>query len=174
MGDKSWKIETKVIQEGWKPKSSEPRVLPIYQSTTYKYDTAEEVAKLFDLEATGHMYSRISNPTVEAFENKIAELEGGVGALATSAGQTATTISIMNIATTGDKIIAVGSLYGGTVALFTNTLKKMGVEVTLVNAESSIEELKTYFKHNTKGIFAETIANPALDILDFEKALSKI
>lgn len=170
-----WSVETIAIQGGYKPKSGEPRVLPIYQSTTYKYDTAQEVADLFNLDAAGHMYSRISNPTCEAFENKMAELEGGVAALATSSGQTASTISITNICTAGDHFIAIGALYGGTVSLFTNTFKKMGIEVTLVDASLSNEELKKSFKPNTKAIFGETIANPALDILDFEKfsALAK-
>ncbi|MDD4504960.1 MAG: PLP-dependent transferase [Sulfurospirillaceae bacterium] len=167
-----WAIETKTIQCGWEPKNGEPRVLPIYQSTTYKYDSAKEVAMLFDLEAAGHMYSRISNPTCEALENKIAALEGGVGALVTSSGQNASTIAITNICSCGDHFIAAGAIYGGTVSLFTNTLKKMGIEVTLVDASLSIEELKTYFKPNTKALFGETIANPALDILDFEKLSS--
>lgn len=166
---KEWGIETKAIQCGWEPKNGEPRVLPIVQSTTYKYDTADAVAKLFDLEVAGHMYSRISNPTCEAFEKKMTALEGGVGALATSSGQAASTVAITNICRAGDHFIAVGSLYGGTVSLFTNTLKKMGIEVTLVDADLSIEELKSLFKDNTKAIFAETIANPALDILDFKK-----
>lgn len=165
----NWKVETIAIQGGWKPKSGEPRVLPIYQSTTFKYDTAQDVADLFNLDAAGHMYSRISNPTCEAFENKMAELEGGVAALATSSGQNASTISITNICSSGDHFIAIGALYGGTVSLFTNTLKKMGIEVSLVDANLSIEELKKYFKPNTKALFGETIANPALDILDFEK-----
>ena len=169
MCKEKWNLETKAVQCGWEPKNGEPRVLPIYQSTTYKYDTAEAVAKLFDLEAAGHMYSRISNPTCEAYEKKMAALEGGVGALATSSGQTASTIAITNVASAGDHFIAAGALYGGTVALFTNTLKKMGIEATLVDSELPIEELKKYFKPNTKAIFAETIANPAMDILDFEK-----
>ncbi len=166
---KEWAIETKTIQCGWEPKNGEPRVLPIYQSTTYKYDSAKEVAMLFDLEAAGHMYSRISNPTCEALETKIAALEGGVGALVTSSGQNASTIAITNLCSSGDHFIAVGALYGGTVSLFTNTLKKMGIEVTLVDANLSLNELKTYIKPNTKAIFGETIANPALDILDFKK-----
>ena len=170
-----WAIETKTIQCGWEPKNGEPRVLPIYQSTTYKYDNVKEVAMLFDLEASGHMYSRISNPTCEALENKIAALEGGVGALVTSSGQNASTIAITNICSCGDHFLAIGAIYGGTVSLFTNTLKKMGIEVTLVDANLPIEDLKKYFKPNTKAIFGETIANPALDVLDFKKfsALAK-
>lgn len=166
---KEWALETKTIQCGWEPKNGEPRVLPIYQSTTYKYDSAKEVAQLFDLEAAGHMYSRISNPTCEALEAKIAALEGGVGALVTASGQNASTIAITNICSSGDHFIAVGAIYGGTVSLFTNTLKKMGIEVSLVDASLDKEALKAYFKPNTKAIFGETIANPALDIFDFEK-----
>ncbi len=164
-----WSTETRAVQCGWEPKNGEPRVLPIYQSTTYKYDTAKGIADLFDLVAEGHMYSRISNPTCEAFEKKMAALEGGVGALATSAGQAASTISIANVATVGDPFLAVGALYGGTVALFTNTLKKMGIEVTLVDAELPLVELRKFVKPNTKAVFAETIANPAMDVLDFDK-----
>jgi len=167
--ENNWSIETVAIQGGYKPKNGEPRVLPIAQSTTYKYDTAQEVADLFNLDVAGHMYSRISNPTVEAFENKMAELEGGVGALATSSGQTASTIAITNVCTAGDHFVAIGALYGGTVSLFTNTLKKMGIEVTLVDASLPLDELRKYFKPNTKALFGETIANPALDVLDFEK-----
>ena len=165
----NWAIETKTIQCGWEPKNGEPRVLPIYQSTTYKYDSAKEVAMLFDLEVAGHMYSRISNPTCEALETKIAALEGGIGALVTSSGQNASTIAITNLCSSGDHFIAVGAIYGGTVSLFTNTLKKMGIEVTLVDANLPLEALKTYIKPNTKAIFGETIANPALDVLDFKK-----
>ena len=138
--------ETQCVQAGWNPKNGEPRVAPIVQSTTYKYDTAQGIADLFDLKAEGHMYSRISNPTCEALENKIAMLEGGVGALVTSSGQMASTVAIMNLASAGDHFIAAGTLYGGTVSLFTNTLKRMGVEVTLVDAELSLEELKTFIK----------------------------
>lgn len=171
----NWSIATKAVQGGWDPKNGEPRVAPIVQSTTYKYDDVESLAKLFDLEAAGHMYSRISNPTCEVLENKLAAMEGGAGALATSSGQMASTIAITNVASSGDHFIASGTLYGGTVSLFTNTLKKMGIEVSLVDAELSLEELKAFIKPNTKAVFAETIANPALDVLDFEKfsALAK-
>lgn len=162
-------LETNTIQAGWSPKNGEPRVAPIVQSTTYAYESAKAVADLFDLKAAGHMYSRISNPTCEVLEQKIAALEGGVGALATSSGQTASTIAVANVCSAGDHFIAAGSLYGGTVALFTNTFKKMGIDVTYVNAEDPLSELEKAIKPNTKAIFAETIANPALDILDFEK-----
>lgn len=164
-----WSVETKAIQGGWQPKNGEPRVLPIYQSTTYKYDTAKGVADLFDLAAAGHMYSRISNPTVEAFEEKMAAMEGGVAALATSSGQMASLVSIANICTAGEHFVAASTLYGGTVALFTNTLKKMGIEVDLIDPELPITELKKFIHPNTKCIFGETIANPGMDVFDFEK-----
>jgi O-acetylhomoserine (thiol)-lyase len=165
----SYKLETNTIQAGWSPKNGEPRVAPIVQSTTYAYESAQAVADLFDLKAAGHMYSRISNPTCDVLEQKIAALEGGVAALATSAGQAASTIAVANICSAGDHFIAAGSLYGGTVALFTNTFKKMGIEVSYVDAEAPLSELEKAIKPNTKAIFAETIANPALDILDFDK-----
>jgi len=171
--DKKWKFETKAIQCGYEPKNGEPRVLPIYQSTTYKYDTANEVAKLFDLEAEGHMYSRISNPTVEALEKKMAELEGGVAGVATSSGQAASLISILTICKVGDHIISSSTVYGGTYSLFSTTLKKMGIEVTFIDPNGSIEEIKQAFKANTKALFGETIGNPVLNVLDFEK-FSKI
>jgi len=175
MNKDKWSLATQAVQEGWDPQNGEPRVAPIIQSTTYKYDDVESVAQLFDLTAEGHMYSRISNPSCEVLEKKIAAMEGGVGALATSSGQMASTIAITNVAGAGDHFIASGTLYGGTVALFTNTFKKLGIEVTLVDASLPLEELKTYIKANTKAVFAETIANPALNVLDFEKfsALAK-
>lgn len=165
----SWKVETKCIQEGYKPENGQPRVLPIVQSTTYKYDSTEHVAKLFDLEVPGHMYSRISNPTVEAVENKIASLEGGVGALCTSSGQSATMTAILNICESGDHIVSSGTIYGGTFNLFSITLKKLGIEVSFVDPESPEEEILKAFKPNTKALFGETIANPKLTVLDVEK-----
>lgn len=167
--DRKWKIETKAVQAGYEPGNSEPRVLPIYQSTTFKYDSCEEVAKLFDLQAAGHMYSRISNPTVEALEKKMAMLEGGVGAMATSSGQAATLLSIMTICTAGEHLLAASTLYGGSFTLLKSTLSKYGIDVTFVDPELSLEELKTYVKPNTKGVFAETIGNPSLNVLDFDK-----
>lgn len=164
-----WRLETKAIQEGYKPKSSEPRVLPIVQSTTYKYDNSEHIAKLFDLEIEGHMYTRISNPTVEALEKKIAAMEGGVGALATSSGQAASMISVMNICKVGQHVVAASTLYGGTYTLFTNTFAKMGVEVSFIDPSASVEEIKAAFRDNTRALFAETIGNPGLNVLDFEK-----
>jgi len=165
----SWKIETKCLQEGYKPGNGEPRVLPIYQSTTFKYDSTEHVAALFDLTVEGHMYSRISNPTVAAVENKIAALEGGVGALCTSSGQAASMIAIMNICQAGDHVVSASTIYGGTFNLFAVTLRKMGIEVTFVDQDSSEEELQKAFKPNTKALFGESIANPKISILDIEK-----
>jgi O-acetylhomoserine (thiol)-lyase len=168
----NWKVETQAVQSGYKPLNGEPRILPISQSTTYRYDTCEEVAKLFDLQAEGHMYTRISNPTVSAFEEKMAELEGGVGAMATSSGQAATMISIMTICTAGEHIIAASTLYGGTFSLLKTTLTKFGIEVSFVDPELPREELQKYVKENTKAVFAETIGNPGINILDFDKFVS--
>ena len=164
-----WSIETKAVQSGYSPKNGEPRVTPIVQSTTYKYDSCKAIADLFDLKVAGHMYSRISNPTVEVFENKMAALEGGVGALALSAGQTASTISVLNICEAGHHFVALTTLYGGTFNLFKHTMKKLGVEVTFVSPEAPVEEIKKAFKDNTKLLFGETLSNPGTDMLDFEK-----
>jgi O-acetylhomoserine (thiol)-lyase len=165
----NWKIETKAVQGGYTPKNSEPRILPIYQSTTYKYDSAEHVAKLFDLEADGHMYTRISNPTLSAFEEKVAALEGGVAALATSSGQAATTLALLNICKSGDHIIAASTLYGGSFSLLSTTFQKFGIEVSFVDPEADVDEIKKQFRTKTKAVFGETIGNPGLNILDFEK-----
>ncbi|MTV50427.1 aminotransferase class I/II-fold pyridoxal phosphate-dependent enzyme [Heliobacillus mobilis] len=163
------KIETKCLHEGYKPGNGEPRALPIYQSTTYTYDSTEHIGKLFDLTAEGHMYSRISNPTVAAVEEKIAALEGGVGALCTTSGQAASLISLLNIMKSGDHFISASTIYGGTINLFAVTLKKLGVECTFVDADASEEEIQKEFRPNTKAVFGETIANPALAVLDIEK-----
>jgi O-acetylhomoserine (thiol)-lyase len=163
------KIETKCLHEGYKPKNGEPVALPIYQSTTYRYDSTEEVGKLFDLAADGHMYSRISNPTVGFVEEKIAALEGGVGALCTTSGQSATLLSVINILSAGDHIISSSTIYGGTINLLAVTLKKFGIESTFVDAEASEEEIQKAFKPNTKAVFGETIANPAIAVFDIEK-----
>ena len=165
----SWRIETKCLQEGYKPGNGEPHVLPIYQSTTYRYKSTEQVANLFDLKIPGHMYSRISNPTVECLENKIAALEGGVGALCTSSGQSATLLAILNICSAGDHLVSSNSIYGGTFNLLSITLKKMGIEVTFVDPDSDEEEIQKAFRPNTKAIFGETIANPKISVLDIEK-----
>ncbi len=167
--DPKWKIETIAIQGGYEPEPTQPRILPIIQSTTFKYDSAEHVAKLFDLEAAGHFYTRLSNPTTAGFETKITQMEGGVGALATSSGQAATSISILNICNSGQHIVTASTLYGGTYSLFANTLPKLGIDVSFVDPEASIEEIKKSFKPETRALFAETIGNPGLNVLDFEK-----
>jgi len=165
----TWKIETKCLQEGYTPSNGEPRVLPIYQSTTYKYDSTEHVAKLFDLSVPGHMYSRISNPTVDCVEKKISALEGGIGALCTSSGQAASLVSILNICEAGDHFVCSSTIYGGTFNLFATSLKKMGIKVTFVDQDSSDDEIQKAFQENTKALFGETIANPKISILDVEK-----
>ncbi len=158
-------INTKTIQEGFKPKNGEPRVVPIAQSTTYKYDSSETVGDLFDLKATGHFYTRLSNPTVEAAEMKIAALEGGVGAMCTSS---ATTLALLNICGSGDHIVSSSAIYGGTFNLFAVTMKKISIEFTFVSPTASEEELQKAIRPNTKAIFAETLSNPSLDVLNFE------
>lgn len=163
------KVETKCLHAGYVPKNGEPRTLPIYQSTTYKYDSTEFVGQLFDLTAEGHMYSRISNPTVDAVEKKIAALEGGVGALCTTSGQSATFIALLNLLESGDHLVTSSTIYGGTVNLFSITLKKFGIDVTFVDPDASIEELNQAFRTNTKAMFGEIMANPAMNVLDIEK-----
>ena len=163
------KIETQCIHEGYTPQNGEPLNLPIYQSTTYRYESTAQVAQLFDLTADGHMYSRISNPTVAAVEQKIAALEGGIGALCTTSGQAATLIAVMNILSAGDHILCASTIYGGTINLLSVTLKRFGIEVSFVDADDSEENLKQQLRPNTKAVFAETIANPAIAVLDIEK-----
>lgn len=163
------KFESKCLHAGYEPKNGEPRVLPIYQSTTYKYDSTDYVGQLFDLTAPGHMYSRISNPTVEAVENKIAALEGGVGALCTTSGQSASFIALMNILESGDHVVSSSTIYGGTVNLFAITFKKFGIEVTFVDPDASEEEIAKAFRENTRAVFGEIVANPAMNVLDVEK-----
>lgn len=165
----SWRIDTKCIQEGWKPQNGEPRVLPIYQSTTFKYDTAEMMGDLFDLKAAGDFYTRLSNPTTNAVEMKIAALEGGVGALLTSAGQAASTMAVLNIARAGDHIISSSAIYGGTLNLFDKTLRELGIDVTFVEPDASEEELESAFRPNTRLVFGETLSNPSLQVLDIER-----
>ena len=167
--NKNWKIETLAVQGGYEPKSGDARIVPIVQSTTFKYDNAEHVTKLFDLEAAGFFYTRLANPTTDAFEQKIAQMEGGVGALATSAGQAATTLAIFNICQAGQHFITASTLYGGTYNLFACTLPKMGIEVTFVDPEAPADEILKAFRPNTRAIFAETIGNPGLNVLDFAK-----
>ena len=168
MEQKNWRPETLAVQAGYTPGNGEPRELPIVQSTTFKYDDAQSVADLFDLKREGFFYTRLANPTVDALEKKIAALEGGVAAVALSSGQTANAMAVMNIASAGDHIVAVSSMYGGTVSLFTNTLKRAGISFTFVSPESTAEELDAAFRPETKAVFAEMLANPALIVLDVE------
>ena len=163
------KIETMCLHEGYHPQNGQPRALPIYQSTTYTYDSTDHIGQLFDLTAEGHMYSRISNPTVEMVEKKIAALEGGVGALCTTSGQAASLISILNICSAGDHFLAASTIYGGTINLFGVTLKRLGVECTFVDANAPAEEIAAQIRPNTRLIFGETLANPALTVFDIEK-----
>ena len=168
MGEKR-KPATICIQSGWKPKNGEPRVLPIYQSTTFKYETSEQMGRLFDLEEDGYFYTRLANPTNDAVAEKICELEGGVAAMLTSSGQAANYYAAVNICNAGDHIISAATIYGGTSNLFTVTMKKQGIDVTLVDPDAPEEEIGKAFRSNTKMVFGETIANPALVVLDIEK-----
>ena len=162
-------LDTICIQGGREPKNGEPRQLPIYQSTTFKYTSSEQMGRLFDLEESGYFYTRLANPTNDAVASKICQLEGGVGAMLTSSGQAATFYAILNICQAGDHVISSSTIYGGSTNLFTVTFPKMGVECTLVNPDADEEELAKAFRPNTKAVFAESIANPALTVLDFEK-----
>ena len=164
-----YKVETKCAQSGYEPKNGEPRVLPIYQSTTFKYDSADHLGDLFDLKAPGHMYSRISNPTLECVEAKISDLEGGVGSVLTTSGQMANLLAILNITSAGQNFISLSSIYGGTVNLFAVTLKRLGIEVRFVTPEMTDDEIEALFDENTRLVFGETIANPALCVLDIER-----
>lgn len=166
---KNYKIGTKCIQAGYTPGNGEPRQIPIYQSTTFKYDTSEEMGKLFDLEASGYFYSRLQNPTNDCVAARIAALEGGSAAMLTSSGQAASFYSVFNIASCGDHVVSSSAIYGGTYNLFAVTMKRMGIEFTFVAPDCSEEELNAAFRPNTKAVFGETIANPALDVLDIEK-----
>ncbi len=163
------RIDTKCVQAGYTPENGQAGQLPIYQSTTFEYDKVDTLGDLFDLKIGGHFYTRLSNPTNEAVENKINALEGGVGAMVTSAGQAASLISITNIASAGDHIISTAAIYGGTFNLFEVTLRKFGIETTFVDVNISEEELNSLVKDNTKLIFGETLTNPSLDVLDIEK-----
>ena len=163
------RIETKCLHEGYHPGNGEPRAMPIYQSTTYTYDSTEHIGQLFDLTAPGHMYSRISNPTVAMVEEKISALEGGVGALCTTAGQAASLIAVINLCSAGDHFVAASTIYGGTINLFAVTLKRLGIECTFISPESTEEEIRAAIRPNTKLIFGESLANPALTVLDIER-----
>ena len=162
-------IETKCVQSGYKPGNGEPRQLPIYQSTTFKYDTSSDMGKLFDLESDGYMYSRLANPTCDFVAKKIADLEGGTAAMLTSSGQAANFFAVFNIAEAGDHIVSSATIYGGTFNLFSVTMKKMGIDFTFVSPDCTEEELNRAFRPNTKAVFGETIANPVLTVLDIEK-----
>lgn len=162
-------LETLCLYAGYNPKNGEPQSPPIVQSTTFKYESTEQVGNLFDLKEAGFFYTRLGNPTVDVVEKKITALEGGVGALCTASGQAANAFAIMNIASAGDHIISTTSIYGGTVNLFAVTLKKLGIEVTFVAAESSDDAIEQAIRPNTKAIFGETIANPAIDVFDIER-----
>ena len=166
--DKNAKIETKCIHSGYTPQNGDPRVMPIVQSTTYYFDSTEHIAELFDM-PTECMYSRFANPTCDAVEKKIAALEGGVGAMLTSSGQAATLLSILNLCSAGASFISTSAIYGGTVNLFSVTLKKLGIECIWVDPDASEEEIQKAFQPNTKAVFGETIANPALTVFDIEK-----
>ncbi len=161
--------ETICIQSGWKPKNGEPRVLPIYQSTTYKYETSEQMGKLFDLEESGYFYTRLQNPTNDFVAQKICELEGGAAAMLTSSGQAANYYAVFNICEAGSHVVLSSTVYGGTFNLLTVTMKKMGIACTIVDPDAPAEELSKAFQENTRCVFAETIANPALVVLDIEK-----
>ncbi len=165
-----WRIETKCIQSGYRPtKNGEARVLPIYQSTTFLYEDAQSMGDLFDLKAAGAFYTRLSNPTTDAVEAKIAALEGGVGALMTSAGQAASLISVINIAHAGDHVISASAIYGGTFNLFNKTLRELGIDVTFIEPGATDEEIEAAFRPNTRLVFGETLSNPALHVLDIEQ-----
>lgn len=166
------KIETICVQGGYTPGNGEPRQIPIVQSTTFKYDTSGDMAKLFDLEATGYFYTRLQNPTNDYVAKKIAELEGGTAGMLTSSGQAANFYAVFNIAQCGDHVVSSSSIYGGTYNLFAVTMKKMGIDFTFVTPDCSEAELEAAFKPNTKAVFGETIANPALTVLDIEKFAS--
>ncbi len=165
----SYKIETKCVQGGYTPGNGEPRQIPVIQSTTFKYATSEDMGKLFDLEASGYFYSRLQNPTCDTVAAKICEMEGGTAAMLTSSGQAASFYSVFNIAGCGDHVVASSAVYGGTYNLFAVTMKRMGIEFTFVSPDCSDDELNAAFKPNTKAVFGETIANPALKVLDIER-----
>ena len=169
MADKNLSINTLCVQGGYTPGNGEPRQIPIVQSTTFKYDSSDEMGKLFDLEANGYFYSRLQNPTCDTVAAKIAELEGGTAAMLTSSGQAANFLALFNICNAGDHIVASSSIYGGTFNLISVTMAKMGITATFVSPDCSEEELNAAFRDNTRAVFGETIANPALTVLDIEK-----
>lgn len=161
--------ETKCLHSGYKPESGEPDALPIYQTTTYQYDSTEHIGDLFDLKRPGYFYTRLANPTVGYVEEKIADMEGGVGAMMTSSGQAANMMAVLNIAKAGDNIVSTSQIYGGTYNLFNVTLRNLGIDFRFIDQEASEEEIQALFDENTKAVFGETIANPAISVLDIEK-----
>lgn len=165
-------LETKAIHEGWKPGNGEPRQLPIYESTTFKYDSSEEMGMLFDLEKDGYFYSRLQNPTNDAVAAKLTSMEGGYAGMLTSSGQAANFFAIFNICEAGGHVVASGNIYGGSYNLLSVTMKKMGVDVTFINQDASVEEINAAFKENTKCMFGETLSNPTMEVLDIEKFAS--
>lgn len=167
--EQNYKIETTCIQGGWQPTKGEPRVLPIYQSTTFKYETSDQMGRLFDLEDNGYFYTRLQNPTNDAVAAKITALEGGVAGMLTSSGQAANFFAIFNICSAGDHVVCSTAIYGGTFNLFSVTLRKLGIDFTFIDPDASEEEIGKAFQPNTKALFAETISNPSLVILDIEK-----
>lgn len=169
MDKKNYHIETLAVQAGYEPKNGEPRVLPICQSTTFKYDSCEELAKLFDLDAAGFFYTRLGNPTVDCLEKKMAALEGGIGAIAFASGQAASTALILNLCEAGDHIVSAATIYGGTYNLFAHTAKRLGIDVTFVDAKASKAEISAAIRPNTKFLFGESLSNPSVKVLDFEK-----
>lgn len=164
----SYKIETNCVQGAYRPKNGEPRVMPIVQSTTYKYDSGEEMGQLFDLKKEGYFYTRLANPTNDLVAQKIAMLEGGVGAVLTSSGQAASFFSVFNVCQAGDHVVSSAAIYGGTFNLFNVTMRKLGIDFTFVSPDSTEEELNAAFRPNTKAVFAETLSNPSLTVLDIE------
>ena len=164
-----YRINTKCVQGGYTPGNGEPRQIPIIQSTTFKYSTSEDMGKLFDLEASGYFYTRLQNPTNDMVAAKICDMEGGTAAMLTSSGQAANFYAIFNIANCGDHVVASSTIYGGTYNLFHVTMRKMGIDFTFVSPDCTEEELNAAFQPNTKAVFGETIANPALTVLDIEK-----
>ncbi|MDY4976468.1 MAG: O-acetylhomoserine aminocarboxypropyltransferase/cysteine synthase family protein [Clostridia bacterium] len=166
---KQYQLETKCVQSGYEPQNGEPRVVPICQSTTFKYESSDAMGDLFDLKADGFFYTRLANPTTDAVERKIADLEGGVGAMLTSSGQSAVFSALFNICKSGDHIISISTLYGGTFNLLNKTLREMGIEVTFVDPDASEQEIEALFRSNTKAVFGETLTNPSLVVMDIEK-----
>jgi O-acetylhomoserine (thiol)-lyase len=166
---KKYKRETLCVQAGWQPKNGEPRVLPICQSTTFKYDNSEEMAQLFDLKKPGYFYTRLQNPTNDVVASKIADLEGGVGAMLTSSGQAANFFAVFNICEAGSHVVSTSAIYGGTYNLFGVTMKKLGIDVTFIHQDSTDEEIEAAIRPNTRCLFGETISNPGCEVLDIEK-----